>query len=402
MKKTMLILAALLVLPLSGCKHLQEIDEKLEDLDSRLTALEQQVSEMSGKLSGIQALLSGKYLVGSVTEMQDGTSFKVTLVDSDGKSTDIYVTGSTDGSEPPISVRQDTDGNWYWTAGGEWLLAGGEKIPAGGADSHIPLVRIEDGNWYVSMDGRNWTLAGSMLGGQGSLITGIDFTTDPRNVLFTLSDGSIVMLPKSQSMIRLQLLFDEDAITAIAAGTIASTGYEVIAPEGVEYRFSSYEPEGWKVSFSDPVSDKGTFSIQVPLYASDSKVFIVLNGSDGSSYVRIVEVRVKPNPVLSFGLPGLIVDGLVRPYTKGTDQIVRFDGGTGMVFGILEPKTQEQVLVSGINSPLSLSDRMTIGIDWKQYGEQVISRTLDVRAEKMEGGLAWLLDDEGNGVIIKM
>jgi len=25
-----------------------------------------------------------------------------------------------------------------------------------------------------------------------------------------------------------------------------------------------------------------------------------------------------------------------------------------------------------------------------------------VRAEKMEGGLAWLLDDEGNGVIIKM
>lgn len=401
MKKSLLIIAALLVLPLSGCKHIKEIDEKLEDLDSRVSALETQVSEMSGKLGSMQALLSGKYLVSSVTEMEGGTSFKVTLVEASGKSTDIYVTGSTDGSEPPISVRRDSDGNWYWTAGGQWLLAGGEKVPAGGPDSHIPLVRIEDGNWYVSMDGKNWTLAGSMLGGQGSMITGIDFTSDPRNVLFMLSDGSVVILPKGQSMIKLQILFDEDALAAIPAGTIASTAYEVIAPEGVEYTFSSYEPEGWKVEFSEPDSGKGTIGIRVPLNASDSKVFLVLNGDDGSSFVRIVEVKVLPNPVMSHNVPGVMVDGNSRFYSKGTDQLLSLTSGGEWTFGILEPVNREQVTVSGLKPSLALSDKANIMVEWKKDGSVMASTTLDVSVEKVDGALAWLLDDKGNGVIVR-
>lgn len=40
----------------------------------------------------------------------------------------------TDGVTPTISVKKDTDGIYYWTVNGDWLLDDGKKVKAEGTD----------------------------------------------------------------------------------------------------------------------------------------------------------------------------------------------------------------------------------------------------------------------------
>lgn len=71
-----------------------------------------------------------------------------------------------DGKTPVIGISQDTDGIYYWTLNGTWLLDDNNpKVKAGGNDSTqggppgkdgiTPLLKIEGGYWYVSYDNEN-------------------------------------------------------------------------------------------------------------------------------------------------------------------------------------------------------------------------------------------------------
>lgn len=126
-----------------------------------------------------------------------------------------------DGYTPNISVKQDTDGVYYWTLGGEWLLdEAGNKIPttgkdgsdgengADGKDGITPQLKIEDGYWHLSYDnGVSWQKLGKATGNNGldgangadgedgdNIIDSI--TQDDENVYFVLSDGQMVTIPK--------------------------------------------------------------------------------------------------------------------------------------------------------------------------------------------------------------
>lgn len=139
-------------------------------------------------------------------------------------------------STPVIGVKQDTDGIWYWTLDGEWLIDdAGNKIPTtgkdgadgedgkdgangtdgkdgadgedglDGADGITPQLKIEDGYWYLSYDnGATWQQLGKATGDNGldgsdgedgdSIINSI--TQDEYTVTFTLSDGKIIQFAK--------------------------------------------------------------------------------------------------------------------------------------------------------------------------------------------------------------
>jgi hypothetical protein len=116
---------------------------------------------------------------------------------------------------PVIGVAQDTDGVYYWTLNGEWLLDdNGNKLPVSGKDGQngangtMPQLKIEEGYWYISYDnGATWTQLGKATGEDGlnggkgdkgdtgdSMFQSV--TQDENYVYFTLADGTVIKIAK--------------------------------------------------------------------------------------------------------------------------------------------------------------------------------------------------------------
>ena len=289
MRALKVLLALALVLLPAACKHMKEIDEKLDQYEQRIAALEASVAELQNQMNAVQNLLSGRFFVNDVLPLEGDAGYKLVLTDSYNNITEYEI---FNGVSPVVSVRQDTDGNWYWTVNGEWMTADGKKLRANGEAGATPQVKVEDGKWYVSIDGVSWAYAGEAVTEGSSIFAGIDFESDPRNVIFYLADGSSFTVPKGSAALKLQVLFDDTPFTEIEPGGTASTEYEIIAPAGITYSFNSYEPEGWVVVIAPSPVGKGTITVSLPEGAKSGKILFVLNGSDGSSFVRVVEVGV--------------------------------------------------------------------------------------------------------------
>jgi len=319
----------LAVLVLTGCSRFREIDSKLTDLDSRVTNLENQMKQLNQEVSLIQELLSNKFFVYDVVPQDDPSGYRIILVDKNGNRKEYLVLNGKDGKDgqdghdgedghdgqdghdgvtPEIGIRQDTDGNYYWTLNGEWILVGGEKIRANGldgkdgedgddgsdgedghdgADGLTPTFKIEDGKWYVKLGDGDWTYVGDAVTETTCIIADVDASADDV-VVFTLAGGETITVPKAVQDVKLQIIVDSGAFAKLRSGATASTPYEVKVPTGVNYTLDSYEPEGWKVVFSTPKNNKGTLTITSA--SAKGKVLLVALGSDGSSFVKVLHV----------------------------------------------------------------------------------------------------------------
>ena len=174
MRKGILLIFTMLA-TLIGCGQYDdsELKSDINDLKSRMAALEKQCKNMNENLTSLQAIVDAirkQDGVVSVTELPEGKGYSVLF--TSGKV--IYLYNGTDGtgsSTPKISVRQDTDGIYYWTVDGEWLMVDGKKVRASatdGKDAVTPQFKIEDGFWFVSYDGGNsWTKLAKATGDDG-------------------------------------------------------------------------------------------------------------------------------------------------------------------------------------------------------------------------------------------
>ncbi|MBR1644345.1 MAG: Ig-like domain-containing protein [Bacteroidales bacterium] len=137
-----------MVLPLAllatACTDYQssidELSQRVDGIDQRVTALE----GLNDDIEAIKEIVDAQKLAGyitAVTETADGYQFTM----SNGKVINVHNgrdgrdgtngTNGQDGHTPVIGVTQDTDGNWYWTVDGEYLLdAAGNKVRANGTD----------------------------------------------------------------------------------------------------------------------------------------------------------------------------------------------------------------------------------------------------------------------------
>ena len=174
MKKGILLIFTVLA-TLVGCGQYDdsELKSDINDLKSRMAALEKQCKNLNENLTSLQAIVDAIQKqdgIVSVTELPEGKGYSVLF--TSGKV--IYLYKGTDGtgsSTPKISVRQDTDGIYYWTVDGEWLMVDGKKVRASatdGKDAVTPQFKIEDGFWFVSYDGGNsWTKLAKATGDDG-------------------------------------------------------------------------------------------------------------------------------------------------------------------------------------------------------------------------------------------
>ena len=217
MKKIHLLLWGLTICLFSACHN--ELWEAIDGLDSRVTKLEELCKEMNTNITSLQTIVdvlqSNDFITGVVEIKKDGEVIGYTITfgkhdpitiyhgqdgqdGADGKDGQNGADGK-DGITPVIGVAQDTDGVYYWTLNGEWLLDdNGNKLPVSGKDGKdgvngtdgkdgqngadgkdgqdgsdgkdgiSPLLKIENGYWYISYDnGTTWTESGKATGDNG-------------------------------------------------------------------------------------------------------------------------------------------------------------------------------------------------------------------------------------------
>ena len=211
MKKYLILIFTVLA-TLVGCGQYDdsELKSDINDLKSRMAALEKQCKNMNENLTSLQAIVDAIQKqdgIVSVTDLPDGQGYSVKFVS--GKVIYLYNgTNGTGSSTPKISVRQDSDGIYYWTVDGEWLIVDGKKVRASatdGKDAVTPQFKIEDGFWFVSYDGGNsWSKLGKATGGDGKDSDGFfkSITVENGYAIFVMNDSAhtTIKIPMSKSV----------------------------------------------------------------------------------------------------------------------------------------------------------------------------------------------------------
>ena len=225
MKKLLFLVAIIATAFVSSCDKFDdsEIWNKLENHENRISALEELCKQLNTNINALQtivnALEKNDYITNVSPIHKDGEIIGYTITFAHSDTITIYNGADgkdgADGYTPQIGVMKDTDGIYYWTVDGEWLLdAKGNKIKAVGQDGQdgndginaiTPRIKIENDYWYVSYDeGATWTELGKATGEDGS--DGIDgdsifsnVTQDEEFVYFHLSDGQSLVLRKQNS-----------------------------------------------------------------------------------------------------------------------------------------------------------------------------------------------------------
>lgn len=122
------------------------VRETTADLEARVAALEEWQKNVNAQISSLQsivAILEKKDYVTKVTPLVNGTGYVISFQNSGdvtilngekGENGDQGEKGDNGekGDSPVIGVKQDTDGKYYWTLNGEWLMDGDKKMPVTG------------------------------------------------------------------------------------------------------------------------------------------------------------------------------------------------------------------------------------------------------------------------------
>ena len=230
----------------AGCYDDTELRARLDEHEARLQELEKLCSEMNTNIASMQQIMAALQNNDFVTDVapisENGKEIGYTITFSKSGAVTIYhgkdgkdgqngkdgqdgkdgVDGK-DGATPVVGLQQDTDGHWYWTLNGAWLLdSEGAKVRAvaidgkdgadgkdgqdgvngkdgvngqngkdgvdgqngkdgvdgqdgkdgvdgkDGKDGITPQLRIQNGSWYISYDnGQNWSFVGQATGEDG-------------------------------------------------------------------------------------------------------------------------------------------------------------------------------------------------------------------------------------------
>ena len=259
MRKGILLIFTVLA-TLVGCGQYDdsELKSDINDLKSRMAALEKQCKNMNENLTSLQAIVDAIQKqdgIVSVTDLPDGQGYSVKFVS--GKVIYLYNgKNGTDGVTPKISVREDSDGIYYWTVDGDWLIVDGKKVRAvgldgkdgqsgnDGKDAVTPQLKIENGFWYISYDnGNSWNKLGKATGENGK--DGQDGDGFFKSV--TVEDGYAVFVMNDSEQTTLR-------IPIAGVSTVSSIKYVPESLDGVvKVRYSKngdkYVPEDIPVKF---------------------------------------------------------------------------------------------------------------------------------------------------------
>ena len=334
MKKLLAFAALFAVVALTSCKYDDDdLWNSVHGLENRVAKLEELCKQMNTNISSLQtivtALQNNVYVTGTTPLMKDGKEIGYTITFSKGNPITIYHgkdgQDGEDGITPTISVKKDTDGVYYWTLNGEFIVVDGGKIQAEGKDGTngtngtTPQFKIENDYWFVSYDnGANWTQLGKATGEDGiggdSMFSGVDYKTSTDYVIFTLADGTQIKLPTWSAFEALQRLCNETNTNLSALQTI------VTALQNNDY-----------ITSVDPLTENGKV-VGYTIKFAKSNPIVIYNGKDGADgNTPVIGVKKDTDGIYYWTLDGefIVVDGQ-KIKAQGTDGNNGADGSDGV------------------------------------------------------------------------
>lgn len=125
MKKFIKLLTVAATLFAVGCQKYNDtpLKNRVGELENRITALEELCKQMNTNISSLQTLVNAlqekDYITGvfPITKDDETVGYTITF----GKAQPITIYNGKDGKDgnsPTISVKQDSDGVYYWTLNG--------------------------------------------------------------------------------------------------------------------------------------------------------------------------------------------------------------------------------------------------------------------------------------------
>ena len=334
MKKLLAFAALFAVVALTSCKYDDDdLWNSVHGLENRVAKLEELCKQMNTNISSLQtivtALQNNVYVTGTTPLMKDGKEIGYTITFCKGNPITIYHgkdgQDGEDGITPTISVKKDTDGVYYWTLNGEFIVVDGGKIQAEGKDGTngtTPQFKIENDYWFVSYNnGANWTQLGKATGEDGiggdSMFSGVDYETSTDYVIFTLSNGTQIKLPTWSAFEALQRLCNETNTNLSALQTI------VTALQNNDY-----------ITSVDPLTENGKV-VGYTIKFAKSNPIVIYNGKDGADGVDgntpVIGVKKDTDGIYYWTLDGefIVVDGQ-KIKAQGTDGNNGADGSDGV------------------------------------------------------------------------
>ena len=273
-------------------EDIDDIRKELQEQDERLTSLEEWKESVETSISSLQTLieaLEDKDYVTGVTPLADESGYEITFLQS-GTITIYHGEKGDTGATPAISVRQDTDGKYYWTLDGEWLLDGTSKIPVTGDkgdDGLTPSIGT-NGNWWVGTTDTGIPAQGSTgddgetpyIGTNGNWWVG---TTDT-GVQAQGEPGVSAIAPRVQ----INATTNEWEISTDGGQTWTSTGVKATGDKGDDgdsfFETVTVDEENGRVEIK--LTDGQTF--QLPL--SKNKLTFTLNGTALTDLTQTINI----------------------------------------------------------------------------------------------------------------
>ena len=293
-----LAIAIAAMMTFTGCYDDTDLMNRMDQAEADIAELQQLVKDINTNISSLVTVvdaLKNSDQITSVTPLSDGSGYTITFSKSgtitiyNGKNGVDGTNGTNgsngqngiDGHTPVISVKLDTDGQYYWTVDGEYLTdADGKKIPA---TAHIatPQIRINEGNFEISYnEGMTWEVIGNA--GASDDVVFKQVIDGPASVLFVLSDGTQIEIPKTQQFV----------INVTSTDVVASAGQQAFVDftvSGADENtvVDAFGTKGYEASVMMSNASTGSLTITVPDPMTDGKVYLMAVKSDGSTAARI-------------------------------------------------------------------------------------------------------------------
>ena len=354
MKNLIKLLTVAAMLFAVGCQKYNDtpLKNRVGELENRVTALEELCKKMNTNISSLQtivgALQKNDYVTSVTPVTKNGETIGYTIAFSKSAPITIYhgengkdgangtdgkdgVNGK-DGHTPVIGVRQETDGIYYWTLDGEWLLDGaGNKVKAEGRDGQngadgkdgingsdgkdgengkdgtdgkdgadgkdgiTPQLKIENGYWYVSTDnGATWTNLGKATGDKGEygesgqagcIFKNVEETDN--SVIFTLNDGSTIIIPKTTASEKLDVIFGNTESINVLPGKTYEIAYTIIGADKTT-QIEVIAQDLYKASVSPTDYQSGKIIVKTPSDDLEASRILVFVSKGTNTIMRII------------------------------------------------------------------------------------------------------------------